>query len=181
MSPPRRWCGSGAALVAAWLLLGASAPHSRSLEAFDEAVAEITEDCRTRASTVCVDLAWRTADVDGDGRLTVNELEQVHRQFDEWPAGKRPGLAPEAANAISNGSRLVAAVGLGRLVAAFDADGDGRLTPDEAFSEIELDERPLGVVLSDPDSVDRPTLSRRLAAASPLLAALIAGVPLHRP
>lgn len=171
-------------LPAAYLLAGGSAPlvpETPALRKFDTAVLALTSDCATRASTECVDLAWRTADADGDGELTAGELETVRRKVETWAAWKRQELPPHTATAISNGSQIVAAIGLGRLVDAFDEDSDGRLTRDEALADIRLDDRPLGRVLADPEAVDRRALSRRLAQASPFLAALIAKGPLYRP
>lgn len=172
---------AGMALIGAAALLGAAAPPSGSMEAVDETILGIAEDCRTSASTACTDLAWRAADLDGDGRLGLSELQRAQRQIDDWAAWKRPDLPPHTSNAIANGSRLVSAVGLEGLLRAFDTDGDGKLSQAEAFADIRLDDRPLAAVLSDPEAIDRRSLSRRLAAVSPVLAALVGNAPLHLP
>lgn len=179
MKSVHRHLPRGLLLAAAGILASGSAagvPRPVSLQAFDAAVTQLTERCPRIASTECVDLAWRTADLDGDGELSVPELEAVRQQVDEWTAWKRPALPGHTATAISNGTRLAAAVGFAPLVSAFDADANGRLTQGEAFTDIALDERPLGDVLSDPQAVDRQALVRRIGRVSPVLGALLAGV-----
>lgn len=172
---------AGMALIGAAALPGAAAPAAGSMEAVDETILRIAEDCRTSASTACADLAWGAADLDGDGRLSLSELQLAQRQIDDWVAWKRPDLPPQTSNAISNGSRLVTAVGLGGLLRAFDGDGDGKLSQAEAFADIRLDERPLAAVVSDPNAVDQRSLSRKLATVSPMLAALVGNAPLQLP
>lgn len=168
------------ALVGAAALLSAAVPQG-TMEAVDETILGIAEDCRTSASTECTDLAWRAADLDGDGRLSLSELQRAQRQIDDWVAWKRPDLPPHTSNAIANGSRLVTAVGLDGLLRAFDTDGDGKLSQAEAFADIRLDDRPLAAVVSDPEAIDRRSLSRKLAAVSPMLAALVGNAPLQLP
>lgn len=153
----------------------------RSIETFDRAVLEIASACRTAPSTECVGRAWRAADADDDDRLSPDELKTLRDRLDAWVAWKRDDLPPHAGSVLAGGLDMVAAIGVGRLLAAFDADEDGALSRAEAFSDIRLDDRPLGRVLSDPTSVDRSSLARRLARVSPLLGALVRSIPLRQP
>lgn len=179
MKPVARHMARGLLLAAAGMLASGAAatvPPSASVQTFDAAVTQLTERCPRIASTECVDLAWRAADLDGDGELSVPELEALRQQVDEWTAWKRPALPGHTAMAISNGTRLAAAVGFAPLVSAFDADANGRLTRSEAFTDIALDERPLARVLSDPEAVDMEAIVRRIGRVSPVLGALLASV-----
>ena len=73
---------------------------------------------------------------------------------------------------LALGLWMTSIVGIEDLVASYDMDGDGRLTRDEALADVTLDERPLGSVLQDPDSVDREAFATRLGAAAPFLKGL---------
>jgi hypothetical protein len=67
------------------------------------------------------------------------------------------------------GLTLADAIGIGRLLAAYDADGDGLVSRAELLADVALDERPLAEVLRDPQALDRRAVARRLGVLPQLL------------
>src|SRR3546814_14392134 len=59
--------------------------------------------------------------------------------------------------------------GLPSLFDNRDADGDGRMTRGELLADVQLDERPLGDVLLDPEAVDRSAVAGRVGRLAPFL------------
>ena len=72
---------------------------------------------------------------------------------------------------------VIDAVGLDKLVASYDADGDGKLSKKELLTDVRLDGRPLGQVLLDPKAVDRQAVAKRLGALSPVVDGMMAKSP----
>jgi hypothetical protein len=64
---------------------------------------------------------------------------------------------------------VVEGVGIERLHALYDEDGDGLVDRDELLADVRLDERPLGEVLLDPEAVDRAAIAARLGLPPALL------------
>jgi hypothetical protein len=64
---------------------------------------------------------------------------------------------------------VVDGVGIERLHALYDQDGDGLVDRDELLADVRLDERPLGEVLLDREAVDRVAIAARLGLPPVLL------------
>lgn len=140
--------------------------------AFDRFMTQSSPMCQTQSSKRCVDAGWKFADRDGDGTLTLQEVQAVRSQMGDWLAWKE-GLPPREKANVAMGLWVVDSAGLPNLFAGYDTNGDGRLTQAELLADVKLDERPLGKVLTDEKSVDRQRFSQRLGPLSKLAESLM--------
>lgn len=163
---------NGAPAAAPSAASGAGAPTvapSAAVAAFDQFIARSGPLCAKQASGRCVDAGLAFADRDADGRLSVDELESLHREMKAWLAWKGPKLTASERTAASLGVWMIDTAGLPALFDSFDADDDGRLTRSELLADVRLDQRPLGEVLLDPAAVDRSALAGRVGRLAPFL------------
>lgn len=144
-----------------------------AVERFDRFVGRAAPLCETAPAARCVDAAWTFGDADGDGRLAPDEARRLRDALLGWAQWPDNRAAGDERAFIFLGLSMVDTVGLERLMAGFDADGDGALTRAELLADLRLDERPLGAVLADPRALDRAALGRRLGALAPALGALL--------
>ena len=154
-----------------WFLPAAAEPvaPSRAVLAFDHFIVTGGPICAAQPAPECVALAWRFADRDGDRGLSVEELQAVRDALEQWTAWRYDGLATGERSAIVIGLALADAIGVERLLASYDADGDGLVSRAELLADVELDERPLAEVLRDPQALDRRAVARRLGVLPQLL------------
>lgn len=136
---------------------------------FDRFLSAATPVCRHQPAMRCVEAGFRFADADHDQRLSLEELQRVKSALQGWVLWKRDRLTNEEETAIGLGLALVDGVGLPKLMASYDADGDGVLALPELLADVRLDDRPLGEVLLDPNALDRESLTRRLGELAPLV------------
>lgn len=147
-------------------------PPSPQVVAFDRFMTQSSPVCQTQPSKRCIDAGWKFADRDGDGTLTLPEVQAVRGQIGEWLAWK-DGIQPREKANLAMGIWVVDSAGLPNLFASYDTNADGRLTQAELLADVRLDERPLGKVLTDEKSVDRQRLSQRLGPLSKLAESLM--------
>lgn len=140
--------------------------------AFDRFMAQSSPVCQTQASQRCVDAGWRFADRDGDGRLSLQEVQAIRADMGDWLAWKE-GITPRERANVAMGLWVVDSAGLPNLFASYDANGDGRLTRAELLADVKLDSRPLGKVLTDDKAVNRQRFSQRLGPLSKLAEAMM--------
>mgnify|MGYP006302447611 CR=1 FL=1 len=145
------------------LPLPAAASEERvaRFEAFARTVGPL---CATAPSTRCFAEAFAGVDRDGDGGLTVAELERMRADLGAWLPARGEVLIPAERLWLGLWVRLVDVVGLDALHAAYDTDDDGSLSPNELAADIALDERPMPVVLRDADAVDWDQMQARVGA-----------------
>lgn len=129
--------------------------------------------CQSSPSFICVARGWRFADRDGDGALALEELSQVRADLLRWTEWRGESLSGGERMGIATGVWIVDSVGLPKLFASFDDDGNARLSREELLADVTLDERPLGQVLLDPEAVDRQAIAGRLGKLSKVLDALL--------
>jgi hypothetical protein len=153
----------------ALLLLAGTAAAADPVARFDGIVREVGPLCAMAASARCYATAFERADRDGDGRLDLAELAAVVEDLRAWQAAYGPELSTAERSGVLLGLFVVDTIGLESLFASYDADGDGLLTPDELRVDIALDDRPLGVVVRDPEAVDWVSVRSRLGAMAMLV------------
>jgi len=161
------------------LVLALAAPPSAAQQApsasvrdFARFLALASPLCQRQAARSCVDVGWRFADRDRNGRISVAELETVRVELREWLRWPDNGVRPGEKRAVLLGLIVIETIGLDRLVASYDAGADGQLSRKELLSDLRLDGRPLGEIFSDSDAVDWDALRGRLGALAPALGAL---------
>jgi hypothetical protein len=143
--------------------------------AFDRFVTESNPVCQSQGATQCVDLAWRFADADEDGGLSLDELGRLRADLEVWAIWRQAELAEVERSGIAFGLWLVDSIGLEYLHTAYDTDGNGLVSRSELLADVHLDQRPIGVVLLDPAAVDHAGIARRLGLPPTILERL----PLH--
>ena len=148
------------------------AQPSAAARAFAAFLGQASPLCLRQAARRCVEAGWRFADRDRDARVSPAELETVRRELREWLSWSENGIRPGEKRAVLLGLMVVETLGLARLVDSYDADGDGALDRAELLSDVRLDERPLGEVLSDSEAVDWGSLRTRLGALAPAIQSL---------
>jgi hypothetical protein len=132
---------------------------SRVLQAF---IAHARKLCETRPAQTCVDLGMKFAAANPKQGLTLADLQNLRKRIGDWYQWHRTQLSPGERASFALGLLMADGMGLERLHAAFDLDGDGKVSEKELLANVRLDDRPLGKVLSDPTAVDRVGLAQKL-------------------
>lgn len=158
---PRAILWAAGAVLAAGAALAqqpAPSPAARSLDRF---IRFSTPVCEREPSARCVDVGFRYADMNGDGRLSQQELQRVRDAVADWTSWQENTLSQEDAARIAFGVMIVDTLTIPGLIQSYDQDGDGMLTKQELLADVKLDRRPLGEVLADPNNVDRVAFQQR--------------------
>jgi len=158
--------GASAVFFASWALAAANAVLPPD---FDDFVRGVTPTCNKEPAETCIDKAWRFIDRDGDDLLSSDELAALHSGVGQWAVWRGESLPPRSRSGVYLGLTLVQTVGLETLIESYDSNGDGLLSRDEALSDINLDDRPLGEILKDPEGLDRQALAARFGPMGALL------------
>jgi hypothetical protein len=162
--------------VALALMLAVAAPpaattaETRAAEteaaAFDELARELVPICVNAAATRCFETAFARADADGDEQLGFAEIDGLRRAATEWFLAERDRLTVREQTVIAMGLAALNTAGVERLIAAYDADGDGRLDRAELTADVVLDERPLPQLVRDEEAVDWAAVRGRLGSVA---------------
>jgi hypothetical protein len=165
----RRRCGLWAGLLVLTAASAQAAMPEPPIVAFDRFVTESNPVCRAQDAAQCVDLAWRFANADDDGGLSLNELGRLRADLEVWAIWRQAELADQERSGIAFGLWLVDSIGLEYLHAAYDADSNGLISRSELLADVHLDQRPIGAVLLDPAAVDHAGIARRLGLPPTIL------------
>jgi hypothetical protein len=155
--------------IAALVALAATAGAAMAAPDFDAQLRELGGLCLTGSSARCYARAFAAADRDGDGRLALSEAEALRQDLQAWSTAHLAELAPADRNGLLLALLAVQLTGVAALFNGFDTDRDGYLSPEELSADVNLDDRPVAVLIRDPAAVDWQRLLGRLGAASGLL------------
>ena len=153
------------ALLMAWASTAAALEDDAAAR-FQRLTDERVPVCVRAASTRCFEVAFSHADADGDDRLDGGELEAVRRDANRWFLARRGELTIQEQTMIALGLAAVNTAGVERLVASYDADGDGALDRGELSADVDLDDRPLPALIRDEEAVDWPAIRGRLGTVA---------------
>ncbi|MEM7024586.1 MAG: hypothetical protein AAF637_18705 [Pseudomonadota bacterium] len=172
-------CSSAALLALAIAVMGPAhgveppAPAvpgpSREVLVFDRFVASSAPVCLYRPAAACVEVGWAFADVDGDDGLSVDELVDLRDGLRDWAVWRSDDLYPTERSLMMLGFLVVDGLGVETLHRLYDEDGDGLVSRAELLADVKLDDRPLGEVLLDRESVDRAAIAARLGVPPTIL------------
>lgn len=163
--------------ISAAIMFGAAAasaqpvapPMAAEVESF---IAAAGPACQSRPAGQCIDRFWDKAASNRNKGISLLDLRLLRQKFGAWYEWRSAGLPAKEKNSIGTGLWLADSMGLERLHAGFDTNGDGFVSKAELLSGVTLDSRPLGEVLADPKAVDRNSLARRFGVPDQLLALL---------
>jgi hypothetical protein len=141
----------------------------RAVLGVDRFVAQSAPVCLQRPAAACVEVGWAFADRDADQGLSLVELEELRDELRAWAQWRADDLYPTERSLLALGFLLVDGLGIERLHALHDRDGDGLVDRAELLADVRLDERPLGEVLLDREAVDRAAIAARLGVPPALL------------
>ena len=142
---------------------------SREVLVFDRFIAHSAPVCLYRPAAVCVDVGWAFADVNGDEGLSVDELVDLRDGLRGWAVWRSDDLYPTERSLMMLGFFVVDGLGVENLHRLYDEDGDGVVSREELLADVTLDDRPLGEVLLDRESVDRAAIAARLGVPPTIL------------
>ena len=157
-------------LTAALLLSGTAAAADW---AFEEFLYETRSVCRYGASTSCLEAAWRFADRNDDDRLALPELIALHEEFFTWADARKSELDQRDASILAMAQLTFASLTPEVLFKGYDSNRDQLLTREELLADVQLDERPIGTVLTDQKAVNWQSVARRLGPIGALLGTFI--------
>lgn len=128
--------------------------------------------CQTQPAQDCVDIGFWFAAGDPDRGLTLEDTQVLRRRMGAWFEANQQTMQPQGRAAYGLGLLLADSLTIEHLHRSLDTDGDGYVSQAELLADVTLDQRPLGVVLGDPNAVDRNGLATRLGLPPALLAGL---------
>lgn len=141
----------------------------RQVLVFDRFIGSSAAVCQYRPAAECVEAGWRFADQDGDGGLSVAELQDVRDGLRAWAVWRADDLTAAERRAFALGFLVVDGLGVERLHGLYDVDVNGLVDREELLADLHLDERPLGETLLDGEALDRAAFAARLGVPPALL------------
>ncbi len=143
---------------------------------FERFLRESGPPCVRQPAGRCLARFFAYLDTDRDRRVAPAELRRARADAGAWLVRHGDRLPPLERNLADGLLWTVDLVGVDRLFASYDEDGDGGLTAAELFADLRTDHRPLGELLRDPAAFDWPRLRRRFGRAALLLEAVLGGL-----
>ncbi len=128
------------------------------------------EVCRVFSAETCISHIWTALDSDGDSLLSADEIDTFVARADRWIKISDKSRADKAVVKVA--TMVYGVTGIEKLIKSYDMDADGMLSPEEAFADFDLDERPIAEVLLDNGAVDAEQLADRFGFMAPQLVKL---------
>ncbi len=177
------WClGRGqAASAVGWVGLVffvASATPAAGQDAFTGFIKGLRDVCAEKPAAACTERVTAYLDVDNDKLVSLDEFETVRDLAKIAVANGEKELSATERNLIAIGLLTLQHAKLDNVFAKFDTDGNGGLSEQEMFADFEVDQRPFGDIVADPDSVDWPAFAERFGKVGFLVMDLLP--PSHR-
>lgn len=160
------------------IAVAAVTPPASAQETFAGFIVGLRDVCARKPARACTNQVSSFLDGDNDSRVSLREFESVRVQAKSAVKDRDTGLSAIERNLISVGLLALPHANLATVFASFDADADGSLSEDELFADFELDRRPLGKIISDPDGVDWQAFAARFGKVGFLVLDLLP--PGHR-
>ncbi len=136
-----------------------SGPDARTVQSF---IQETSRTCTSRAARDCIDAGWKFVVVSPQHGLTLPELKSLRQRLGGWFSAYQDVLSPQDRGAVLVGLLMADGIGMERLHKAFDTDRNGRVSQRELLTDVTLDQRSLGAILTDVKAVNRKALATRL-------------------
>jgi hypothetical protein len=147
-------------------------------ETFAGFIVGLRDVCAKQPARACTARVSSFLDGDNDSRISLQEFEQVRTLAKSAMKRRDSGLSTTERNSISIGLLALPHANLATIFARFDTDADGGLSEAELFADFELDQRPLGKIVSDPGGVDWNSFAARFGKVGFLVLNLLP--PSHR-
>lgn len=120
--------------------------------------------CLVGKAERCLDLVWTYVDGDLDGQISVAEATAFLDAMEKW--NKIGGSGVKTRATVTAGLAASDLVGIERIFAKYDMDGDGMLSREEATADVTIDDRRLAEIMSDENAIDRDGLSERFGGVA---------------
>ncbi|MBT5433741.1 MAG: hypothetical protein HOI34_10745 [Rhodospirillaceae bacterium] len=168
MGQAGRWA-NGMALIVFLATGQAVVAQDSEINAVNSLILGAVDACTVQPAQACVDMGWSFAGLAPADGLDASDLSEVRRTLGVWFEATQLILPPRARALVGLGMLLFDGRGPDRLIAGFDNDGDGTVSQTELLADVRLDERPMSVLITDPDAIDRESLALRLELPPGLL------------
>lgn len=139
---------------------------------FEQKVAETRVVCDGDTSTRCAQTVHQFLDSNGDGLISLGEVEATRITATTSVQDLKSTLTAEERTLFGLALVGIKSAGAPAVFANFDTDGSGMLDITELFADVTLDSRSFAVVASDPNAVDWPSLANRFGKLGQALLAM---------
>ncbi len=140
---------------------------------FDGFVESVSEICTEQPSTSCAFAVKNFLDADGDGFITYQEVVAARDDARSSMKSQENQLDPQARGIVAVALLVTQDSQLPGVFDNFDTSGDSRLDEGELFADFDLDERPFGDVIADPNGADWQGFANRFGPAGMLILGLL--------
>lgn len=128
------------------------------------------ELCRLFAAERCINHMWTAVDADDDTMLSAVEIDSFVERMKLWSQRSDKDFGDRAV--IKVAMMVYGLTGTDRLIASYDADGDGMLSQDEAFADVDLEGRTIAEVMYDNGAINSDQLAERFGFLAPQMVRL---------
>ena len=131
---------------------------------FKTFITRTKEVCLVGKADRCIDLIWAHLDGDLDGQVSVAEATTFLNAMEEW--NKVSGSSVKTRATVTAGLAASDLLGVERIFAKYDTDGDAMLSREEATADVAIDDRRIAEIMSDESAIDRDGLSDRFGGVA---------------